>query len=92
MSVVWEEEVGLKSVCLGVCLGDAMMRSSLEECMFADDIILHMRVCSNLGMISLQSDVTMVADWVESADLHLNKSKTKCMLRVNVWLKTVCPL
>ena len=37
-------------------------------------------------MISLQSDVTMVAD------LHLNKSKTKCMLRVNVWLKTVWPL
>ena len=41
MSEVWEEEVGLKSVCLGVWLGDAMMHS-LEECMFADDIILHM--------------------------------------------------
>ena len=77
-------------MCLGVWLGDAMMHSSL--CMFADDIILHMRVCSNLDMISLQSDVTMVADWVESADLHLNKSKTKWILCVNVWLKTVHPL
>ena len=57
-----------------VWLGDAMMHSSLEECMFADDIILHMRVCSNLDMISLQSDVTMVADWVESTDLYQNKS------------------
>ena len=53
MSEVWEEEVGLKSVCFWVWLGDAMMHSSLEECMFADDIILHMRVCSNLDMIFL---------------------------------------
>ena len=69
-------------MCLGVWLGDAMMHSSLEECMFADDIILHiyMRVCSNLDMISLQSDNTMVADWVESAYLHLNKSKTKWLM------------
>ena len=47
---------------------------------YADDILLYKEIMSDLDLITFQSDVCLIVEWVRTTNLRLNSSKTKSLL------------
>ena len=48
--------------------------------MYTDDIVYYKPVLCEDDLVEMQSDVTTMADWVDTCGLHLNLKKTKCLV------------
>jgi len=60
-------------------LASLSLSSSTRLLLYADDILLYKPIHSAWDLLSLQCDIDMVSDWISSAGLRLNVTKTKLM-------------
>ena len=60
-------------------LASLSLSSSTRLLLYADDILLYKPIRSAWDLLSLQCDIDMVSDWISSAGLRLNVTKTKLM-------------